>query len=122
MCQVRPSDVLNVKRSNLGDVRSVRHLTEKVMYHYDDDRKRSDWVHKAMVHRCSHGFFSVLLAILPILLHPYLPLVDLPNHIARHYIAATPGTALDAYYSYTFSMKGNSAGGCALVGGGAAYY
>lgn len=54
--------------------------------------------------------FSVLLAILPILLHPYLPLVDLPNHIARHYIAATPGTALDAYYSYTFSMKGNSAG------------
>ncbi len=54
--------------------------------------------------------FAVLIAIVPILLHPYLPLVDLPNHIARHYIAATPGTALDAYYSYTFAMKGNSAG------------
>jgi hypothetical protein len=54
--------------------------------------------------------FAVLIAILPILLHPYLPLIDLPNHIARHYIAATPGTALDTYYSYTFAMKGNSAG------------
>lgn len=54
--------------------------------------------------------FAILIAILPILLNPYLPLVDLPNHIARHYIAANPGTALDAYYSYTFVMKGNSAG------------
>ncbi|WP_159086939.1 hypothetical protein [Loktanella sp. Alg231-35] len=54
--------------------------------------------------------FAVLIAVLPILLHPYLPLVDLPNHIARQYIAANPGTALDAYYGYTFAMKGNSAG------------
>jgi hypothetical protein len=54
--------------------------------------------------------FAVLIAILPILLHPHLPLVDLPNHIARHYIAANPSTALDSYYSYTFAMKGNSAG------------
>lgn len=54
--------------------------------------------------------FAILVAIVPLLLHFYLPLVDLPNHIARHYIAANPGTALDAYYSYTFAMKGNSAG------------
>lgn len=51
-----------------------------------------------------------MIAILPITSSPYLPLVDLPNHIARHYIAANPGTALDTYYSYAFAMKGNSAG------------
>ncbi|MEO1638210.1 MAG: hypothetical protein AAFU41_03050 [Pseudomonadota bacterium] len=53
---------------------------------------------------------AVLVVTLPILLHPHLPLIDLPNHIARHYIAANPGTALDAYYSYSFAMNGNATG------------
>jgi hypothetical protein len=53
---------------------------------------------------------ALLVAILPMLAHPHLPLIDLPNHIARHYIAANSGTALDAYYSYTFALSGNSAG------------
>ena len=39
-----------------------------------------------------------------------MPLVDRPNHIARHYIAANPGTALDTYYAYSFAAKGNSTG------------
>ena len=46
---------------------------------------------------------------IPILLHPYLPLVDLPNHIARLYIAATSETALDQYYSYDLSFQTNTA-------------
>jgi len=45
----------------------------------------------------------------PILLHPHLPLVDLPNHIARLYIAATSETALDQYYSYDLSFQTNTA-------------
>lgn len=56
------------------------------------------------------AFFGVsLLTILPILRHTYLPLVDLPNHIARHYLATAPAGALDTYYDYTFSLVPNSA-------------
>ncbi len=61
---------------------------------------------------------ALLLAVVPILSHPHLPLIDLPNHIARHYIAANPGTALDAYYSYAFAAKGNSAGDLLWLAGG----
>ena len=50
-----------------------------------------------------------LLVALPILLHPYLPLVDLPNHIARHYIAATDGGPLARYYDYSTSLTPNAA-------------
>lgn len=47
---------------------------------------------------------------LPILAHLYLPLVDLPNHIARRHVAATGGTgALAAYYTYTEALVPNSA-------------
>lgn len=53
-------------------------------------------------------FVSVLLCV-PILLHPHLPLVDLPNHIARLYIASTTGSALDEYYSYNLTFQTNIA-------------
>jgi hypothetical protein len=49
------------------------------------------------------------IAVLPILLHSYLPLVDLPNHISRHYIAANPGGTLSQYYDYTWAPVPNSA-------------
>ncbi len=56
------------------------------------------------------GFIGVSAALLlPILLHPHLPLVDLPNHIARLYIAANPDTALGQYYDYTLGLTPNSA-------------
>ena len=51
-----------------------------------------------------------LAAALPILAHGHLPLVDLPNHIARLHIAATGGEgALGEYYEYTLSLVPNSA-------------
>ena len=64
-----------------------------------------------------HGpvLFSTLLVLALISLlsvfvaHDYLPLVDLPNHMARHYIAANPDTALSAYYSYEFAFTSNAA-------------
>jgi len=55
-------------------------------------------------------FFIVsALVCIPVLLHPYLPLVDIPNHIARLYIAANSGTALDAYYEYSLHFQTNIA-------------
>ena len=60
--------------------------------------------------RAGAGFALVAaLCLWPILGNAHLPLVDLPNHMARHFVAANPGTALEAYYSYAFSAKGNSA-------------
>lgn len=50
-----------------------------------------------------------LVVIAPILHNAYLPLVDLPNHIARHYIATAPAGPLDAYYDYTISLVPNAA-------------
>lgn len=50
-----------------------------------------------------------LLTILPILRHTYLPLVDLPNHMARHYLATAPAGPLDTFYEYAFSLVPNSA-------------
>ncbi len=44
---------------------------------------------------------SAMIAVVPILLHTYLPLVDLPNHIARHYIAANPNSTLTEFYANT---------------------
>lgn len=58
------------------------------------------------------GFLIVsAILTLPILLHPYLPLVDLPNHIARHYIASLSGAdeSLLQYYEFTNSIVPNSA-------------
>lgn len=49
------------------------------------------------------------LICIPILAHPHLPMVDLPNHIARLHIAASSGTALDQYYSYDLSFSTNVA-------------
>ncbi len=56
------------------------------------------------------GFVGVCAALLlPLLLHPHLPLVDLPNHIARLYIAANLDTALGDYYEYALGVTPNSA-------------
>lgn len=52
---------------------------------------------------------AALAAAWPILAHPYLPLVDLPNHIARLYVAANPGTELARYYDYVFRAVPNAA-------------
>ncbi|WP_281983380.1 hypothetical protein [Thalassorhabdomicrobium marinisediminis] len=48
-------------------------------------------------------------AVVPILSHSYLPLVDLPNHIARHHIAANGHGALAQYYSSVSTLTPNSA-------------
>lgn len=54
--------------------------------------------------------FGVLFTALPLLLHPYLPLVDLPNHIARLHIAETGNEGpLSRYYLYTASLVPNAA-------------
>lgn len=53
--------------------------------------------------------FASLCAVLPILSHGFLPLVDLPNHIARHHIAANGQGALAQYYTSVFSLIPNSA-------------
>jgi hypothetical protein len=46
----------------------------------------------------------------PLAAHLYLPLVDLPNHIARLHIAATGGAGpLAQYYSYTAALVPNEA-------------
>lgn len=50
-----------------------------------------------------------LCSVVPILLHSYLPLVDLPNHIARHHIAANAQGALAQYYTSVSSFVPNSA-------------
>jgi hypothetical protein len=50
-----------------------------------------------------------LCAVVPILSHSYLPLVDLPNHIARHHIAANGQGALAQYYTSVASLVPNSA-------------
>ncbi|MEN8833968.1 hypothetical protein [Pacificibacter sp.] len=39
----------------------------------------------------------------------YLPLIDLPNHIARYHISTANSSALDEFYTYTFSTKANAA-------------
>ncbi|MCX8507891.1 MAG: hypothetical protein ORN49_03255 [Rhodobacteraceae bacterium] len=44
------------------------------------------------------GLVAVALTAGPILAHRFLPLVDLPNHIARHAIAADPDGPLSLYY------------------------
>ena len=46
----------------------------------------------------------------PILLHKHLPLVDLPNHVARLHVAAAPeGGPLSAYYAYASALVPNAA-------------
>jgi hypothetical protein len=44
----------------------------------------------------------------PILMHMHLPLVDLPNHIARHVIIATQSGPLLDYYSASTALVPNS--------------
>ena len=54
--------------------------------------------------------FGVACTALPILAHLYLPLVDLPNHIARLHIAETGGLGpLAEYYVYTSKLVPNMA-------------
>lgn len=53
--------------------------------------------------------FAALAVMLPILAHSHLPLIDLPNHIARLYIEAAGSGPLDTYYSYNFTFAPNSA-------------
>lgn len=52
---------------------------------------------------------AVVAVIFPILANPYLPLVDIPNHIARLFIAANPQSALNGYYDYQLDLTPNSA-------------
>ncbi len=55
--------------------------------------------------------FTVVAALvaMPILAHLYLPLIDLPNHIARHYLATAAPGPLDQYYDYSFGLVPSSA-------------
>jgi hypothetical protein len=62
------------------------------------------------------GFAVVaVIIVLPVLLHLYLPLIDIPNHIARYHIAAMDGGPLADYYSYDFSLVPNSAADLAFL-------
>ena len=62
------------------------------------------------------GFAGVALMVaIPILAHPYLPLVDLPNHIARHHVAVALDGPLARYYSYHVSLVPNSAADLAFM-------
>lgn len=61
-------------------------------------------------HRVLLAYVLVVVTVtLPILAHSYLPLVDLPNHIARHFIAANPHSALSQYFDYQIDLTPNSA-------------
>jgi hypothetical protein len=54
--------------------------------------------------------FVGLCSALPVLMHRSLPLVDLPNHIARHHVAANSGSEpISRYYSTTDEIVPNSA-------------
>ncbi|WP_210530232.1 hypothetical protein [Rubellimicrobium arenae] len=53
--------------------------------------------------------FGAACSSLPVLAHRYLPMVDLPNHIARLHIAATEGGPLSRYYEYGSALLPNSA-------------
>ncbi len=53
--------------------------------------------------------FAALCTVVPILLHPILPLIDLPNHIARHHIMATTAGPLLTYYETSSTLIPNSA-------------
>ncbi|MEM8591327.1 MAG: hypothetical protein AAGF13_02260 [Pseudomonadota bacterium] len=56
------------------------------------------------------GFVAVLVILFPFSQALYLPLTDLPNHMARHAImAADEGSALAQYYSSQFVLVPNSA-------------
>jgi hypothetical protein len=57
------------------------------------------------------AFFLAAIAVsAPILAHLHLPLVDLPNHLARlHIAAADPEGPLSVYYTYTAALVPNSA-------------
>lgn len=56
--------------------------------------------------------YGLILSILllPVILNDFLPLIDISNHIARHYIATSiaDDSNLSNFYSYTFTGFGNS--------------
>ena len=58
---------------------------------------------------------AALLTVIPILVHLHLPLVDLPNHIARHYISTAPTGPLSAYYTYELKLVPNAAADLAWI-------
>jgi hypothetical protein len=71
-----------------------------------------------------YAFLAFLCAALftagPVLMHLHLPLVDLPNHIARHAIATAPPGPLDTYYSYQLKLVPNAAADLAWIATGGA--
>lgn len=62
---------------------------------------------------------ATLLTTVPILLHLHLPLVDLPNHIARHAISTAPAGPLSDYYLYELKLVPNAAVDLAWIAFGA---
>jgi hypothetical protein len=56
----------------------------------------------------------------PMLMHLHLPLVDLPNHIARHSIATASPGPLDVYYTYQLKLVPNAAADLAWIATGGA--
>ncbi len=54
-------------------------------------------------------FLAVAVTLWPILSHTYLPMTDIPNHIARHYISTmSEGGPLSRYYEAAFAIVPNS--------------
>ena len=53
---------------------------------------------------------TFIILLLPVTLNDFLPLIDISNHIARHYIASSisDDINLNNFYSYTFTGFGNS--------------
>lgn len=55
------------------------------------------------------GALLLALIIAPLALNPFLPFEDLPNHIARRYLSATQGGALDGYFTFREGVMTNAA-------------
>lgn len=55
------------------------------------------------------SFLIVALTVYPLLANEFMPMVDIPNHIARHFIATSEAGPLDDYYSYDIALVPNAA-------------
>jgi len=55
------------------------------------------------------GVLLAALIVAPLALNAFLPFEDLPNHIARRYLSASSGGALDSYFTFRDSIATNAA-------------